>query len=102
MKSGLYTVEVLAHLASSNTADRTNLPEPDDSAMIISNKGTTFVKLHRAKITTQHRDGCYFCNVKLANIVLPISPFDLHNLPAQKARYCFYCGKRLKTEEVAK
>lgn len=50
MKSGLYRIEVQAHYQTSQTADRTNLPEPDSCAMITDKNGITFAKLHPVRI----------------------------------------------------
>ena len=110
MKSGLYSVELVASFPSNPDADKTNLPEDPGCAVITDNSGLFFTKLHPVKITAKPKEkkseGCYFCDNKAANVVqpwaaeLPFSKNEPRALPLQPAKYCFYCGKRLKTEEV--
>lgn len=114
MKDGLYRVEVLASIPANPDADTPNLNDwaelaaANDCAMITNKSGLFFAKLRPVKITAQPKkkesEGCYFCDNKRMAVVIPIDtepPFlvpHLHALPAQKARYCFYCGRHLEKE----
>jgi hypothetical protein len=103
MKSGLYRAEVVVSLPVSPTADRTNMPEADECAFITDKDGLFFAKLHPVKVTAEPRtkknEGCYFCNDLNVRRVCPMVPDIIWK--TVPAAYCFNCGKRLTTEEVA-
>lgn len=101
MKSGLYRIEVQANCQTGQTADRTNLPEPDCCAMITHQHGITFAKLHPLRIVAkpEKKDPgpCDACE-RLKNYYYLL---DKTGDPV-RAKYCINCGRPLNGEEAAK
>ena len=100
MKNGLYRAEVYSSFLESKTAGTTNMPEAYECAMITNKSGMFFAKLHPVKIAATPRRGCVYCNEMRVKEVVPYNAEGrMHMRPV---KYCFNCGKYLKTEEAAK
>lgn len=95
METGIYRIEVRADFGS--TADRTSLPEQNDSVIITSNKGIAFATLHRlhidAKPKKKDKGPCSRCIGRKATQITvmpePGKP-EVHEI-----NYCSACGRRL-------